>query len=78
MELNHHIRLCRPFPFRFGFRALSDNAGIVTAGKRSLQFLATDTNFYGKSTSSTSRGSGRTRKSACASANSTVPSRPRM
>ena len=34
--------------------------------------------FYGKSTSSTSRGSGRTRKSACASANSTVPSRPRM
>jgi hypothetical protein len=23
MELNHQIRLCRPFPFRFGFRALS-------------------------------------------------------
>jgi hypothetical protein len=22
MELNHQIRLCRPFPFRFGFRAL--------------------------------------------------------
>ena len=23
MELNHQIRLCRPFPFLFGFRALS-------------------------------------------------------
>ncbi len=23
MELNHQIRFCRPFPFRFGFRALS-------------------------------------------------------
>lgn len=34
--------------------------------------------LYGNSTSNTSRGSGRTRKSACASANSTVPSRPRM
>jgi hypothetical protein len=22
MELNHQIRFCRPFPFRFGFRAL--------------------------------------------------------
>ena len=22
MELNHQIRLCRPFPFLFGFRAL--------------------------------------------------------
>ncbi len=22
MELNHQIRLCRPFPFRFGFRAI--------------------------------------------------------
>jgi hypothetical protein len=22
MELNHQIRLCRPFPFRFGVRAL--------------------------------------------------------
>jgi hypothetical protein len=31
MELNHQIRLCRPFPFRFGFRAISDNIGIVTA-----------------------------------------------
>jgi hypothetical protein len=23
MELNHQIRLCRPFPFLFGFRAMS-------------------------------------------------------
>jgi hypothetical protein len=37
MELNHQIRLCRPFPFRFGFRALSHNVGIVTAMKQSLQ-----------------------------------------
>ena len=22
MELNHQIRLCRPFPFLFGFRAI--------------------------------------------------------
>lgn len=22
MELNHQIRFCRPFPFRFGFRAV--------------------------------------------------------
>ena len=25
MELNHQIRLCRPFPFLFGFRAIFDN-----------------------------------------------------
>ena len=37
MELNHHIRLCRPFPFRFGFRALSHNVGIVTTAKQTLQ-----------------------------------------
>jgi hypothetical protein len=37
MELNHQIRLCRPFPFRFGFRALSHNVGIVTPMKQSLK-----------------------------------------
>ncbi len=30
MELNHQIRLCRPFPFLFGFRAISYNIDIVT------------------------------------------------
>ena len=25
MELNHQIRFCRPFPFRFGFRAIFHN-----------------------------------------------------
>jgi hypothetical protein len=37
MELNHQIRLCRPFPFRFGFRALSHNVGIATTAKQALQ-----------------------------------------
>jgi hypothetical protein len=37
MELNHQIRLCRPFPFRFGFRALSHNVGIVATAKQALQ-----------------------------------------
>jgi hypothetical protein len=37
MELNHQIRLCRPFPFRFGFRAISHNVGIVTTAKQALQ-----------------------------------------
>jgi hypothetical protein len=37
MELNHQIKLCRPFPFRFGFRALSHNVGIVMTAKQALQ-----------------------------------------
>jgi hypothetical protein len=37
MELNHQIRLCRPFPFRFGFRAVSHNTGIVTVMVKALQ-----------------------------------------
>jgi hypothetical protein len=27
MELNHQIRLCRPFPFLFGFRAILKTSG---------------------------------------------------
>jgi hypothetical protein len=45
MELNHQIRLCRPSPFLFGFRAISHNADLVTkmnqgvtAGPGSHQF----------------------------------------
>ena len=45
MELNHQIRLCRPFPFLFGFRANSHNADMVrkmnqgvTTGPGSHQF----------------------------------------
>jgi hypothetical protein len=37
MELNHQIRLCRPFPFRFGFRAVSHNIGIMTVKIKALQ-----------------------------------------
>jgi hypothetical protein len=29
MELNHQIRLCRPFPFPFGFRAIFKTPDIV-------------------------------------------------
>jgi hypothetical protein len=25
MEMNHHVWVCRPFPFRFGFRSISHN-----------------------------------------------------
>jgi hypothetical protein len=34
MELNHQIRLCRPFPFLFGFRA---NRNVIVKCK--LRFL---------------------------------------
>ncbi len=39
MELNHQIRFCRPFPFRFGFRALlkllpSEEEGNRNIGKK--------------------------------------------
>jgi hypothetical protein len=37
MELNHQVRRCRPFPFLFGFRAISHNVGIVTTAKQSLR-----------------------------------------
>ena len=37
MELNHQIRLCRPFPFRFGFRAVFHNVDIVSLTSRALQ-----------------------------------------
>jgi hypothetical protein len=30
MELNHQIRLCRPFPFLFGFRALFKGTEVPT------------------------------------------------
>jgi hypothetical protein len=44
MELNHQIRLCRPFPFRFGFRAISHNIAIgpvnETNAQESYQFNA--------------------------------------
>jgi hypothetical protein len=33
MELNHQIRFCRPFPFRFGFRALCD---VLTCLRKNL------------------------------------------
>ena len=31
MELNHQIRLCRPFPFLFGFRAMSKMDRVTTS-----------------------------------------------
>jgi hypothetical protein len=37
MELNHQIRLCRPFPFRFGFRAVVKT---VPMRDQTLQILA--------------------------------------
>jgi hypothetical protein len=37
MELNHQIRLCRPFPFRFGFRAISHNMGDCEVVNKLLQ-----------------------------------------
>jgi hypothetical protein len=37
MELNHQIRLCRPFPFRFGFRAIFHNVDIVSPTSSALQ-----------------------------------------
>ena len=50
MELNHQIRLCRPFPFLFGFRANSHNADMVrkmnqgvTTGPGSHQFTSGST-----------------------------------
>jgi hypothetical protein len=45
MELNHQIRLCRPFPFRFGFRAISHNIGnrTSTTKRSSSPFVAITT-----------------------------------
>jgi hypothetical protein len=37
MELNHQIRFCRPFPFLFGFRAVSNNVTTVSRFIRALQ-----------------------------------------
>jgi hypothetical protein len=36
MELNHQIRFCRPFPFRFGFRALKKFLPSEEEGNRSI------------------------------------------
>jgi hypothetical protein len=32
MELNHQIRLCRPFPFLFGFRAILSEPSYQPSG----------------------------------------------
>ncbi len=37
MELNHQIRFCRPFPFLFGFRAISYDIGNRTVFKQASQ-----------------------------------------
>ncbi len=43
MELNHQIRLCRPFPFLFGFRAIFSKPSCPPSGwalKFAIQNLA--------------------------------------
>jgi hypothetical protein len=43
MELNHQTRLCRPFPFLFGFRAILKTIGNITATVRALERLFRET-----------------------------------
>jgi hypothetical protein len=37
MELNHLVRLCRPFPFHFGFRAISHTMSASGVNKFELR-----------------------------------------
>lgn len=39
MELNHQIRLCRPFPFLFGFRALLSEPRRQSSVRLSIRFI---------------------------------------
>jgi hypothetical protein len=47
MGLNHQIRLCRPFPFLFGFRAISHNADMVTKNEPGCYGALVHTNSVG-------------------------------